>query len=348
MPPRLVSSRSSSPDTSPAADKKSSSTPAANKKSSAASEGGVITPHENDVLMGRGGKNNTHIGNEKLREMARNMREVYIKSRKKEKTNMARQLVHRVFALTPPGRFLQRDPVTMAWEEVDMDTARHKTSQCLRDAATEKSSYHKIKPEPEAGDSDMQVDTTTSAPQATPSRPATPEQSTTAESPDSANSSDLANKIEASPLPPPSSMDGIHPGAPSSKDSIHPGARSRIESWEMGSIANVLIESFEENNESFVTKPRLGSLDISIGSNSQRMYTWMGNSAHDSALDIYMEDAVLIPPEELDAPELDAADENGEPFTLLDVAHMDDEVEMQLWHPDDEEAENPFDTEFFY
>lgn len=328
MPPRLVSSRSSSPETAPTSD----------KKSSAASEKGVITPHENDVLMGRGGKNNTHIGNEKLREMARNMREVYIKSRKKEKTNMARQLVHRVFALNPPGRFLQRDPVTMAWEEVDMDTARHKTSQCLRDAATEKSSYHKIKPEAE--ETNMQVDAVNSAPQVTPSRPATPEQSTTAEaeSSDSINRamtpvrSNLANKIEQSPLPPPSTMDS----------SLNQGVRSRMESWEMGSIANVLIESWEENNESFGTKPRLGSLDISTGSNSQRMYTWMASSAHDSALDMDIEDAVLIPPEELDA-----TDEN-EAFTLLDVSHLDDEVEMQLWHPDNEESENPFDTEFFY
>jgi len=294
-------------------------------------------PHGNDVLMGRGGKNNTHIGNERLRGMARDMREVYIKSRKKIKTNMARQLVHMVFALDPPGRFLQRDPVTMVWEEVDMDTARHKTSQCLRDAATEKSSYTRTKPELE--DTEMQVDAVDNPTQTTPSRPATPEQYTAAESADSINrtltplQSNLTHKIEHAPLVP----------QPNEANSHH-GVRNRMESWEVGSIANVLIESWEDNNESFATKQRRGSLDVSTGSNRHRMYTWMSNSNHDPALDMDMEDAVLIPPEELDA-----ADVHGEPFLLLDVSQLDDEVEMQIWQPEMyEESESPFDTEFFY
>lgn len=293
-------------------------------------------PHGNDVLMGRGGKNNTHIGNQKLREMARGMREVYIKSRKKHKTDMARQLVHHVFALNPPGRFLQRDPVTMVWEEVDMDTARHKTSQCLRDAATEKSAYNKTKPE--LDDTEMQVDAVDSATQTTPSRPTTPEQSTAAESADSINraltplQSNLTHKIEPSPLAP----------QPIEANSHH-GVRNRMESWELGSIANVLIESWEDNNESFATKQRRGSLDISTGSSRHRMYAWMSNSNHDS-VDMDMEDANLIPPEELDA-----ADGDGEPFSLLDVSQLDEEVEMQIWQPEMyEESESPFDTEFFY
>ena len=31
-----------------------------------------IVPHENDILMGRGGKNNQHTGNEKLRQVSQN------------------------------------------------------------------------------------------------------------------------------------------------------------------------------------------------------------------------------------------------------------------------------------
>jgi len=63
-----------------------------------------IRPHENDVLMGRGGKNNQHSGNEKLRGMARLEGENYRKSSKKGKSYISRQLVQRVRSLNPPGR----------------------------------------------------------------------------------------------------------------------------------------------------------------------------------------------------------------------------------------------------
>ena len=63
-----------------------------------------IRPHENDVLMGRGGKNNQHSGNEKLREMARLESDNYRKSSKKGKSHISRQLVHQVRSLVPPGR----------------------------------------------------------------------------------------------------------------------------------------------------------------------------------------------------------------------------------------------------
>ena len=63
-----------------------------------------VRPHENDVLMGRGGKNNQHSGNEKLREMARLESDNYRKSSKKGKSQISRQLVHQVRSLVPPGR----------------------------------------------------------------------------------------------------------------------------------------------------------------------------------------------------------------------------------------------------
>lgn len=64
----------------------------------------IIRPHENDVLMGRGGKNNQHSGNERLREMARVESDNYRKSSKKGKSHISRQLVHQVRSLIPPGR----------------------------------------------------------------------------------------------------------------------------------------------------------------------------------------------------------------------------------------------------
>jgi hypothetical protein len=64
----------------------------------------VVEPHGNDVLLGRGGKNNRHSGNEQLRQMARQYREDYQIATKKGKSQLSRQLVHQVRELSPPGR----------------------------------------------------------------------------------------------------------------------------------------------------------------------------------------------------------------------------------------------------
>ncbi|CAB9518565.1 expressed unknown protein [Seminavis robusta] len=94
----------------------------------------ILTHHDHDILMGRGGKNNSHVGNEKLREMARAVTEVYKKASKKEKSRMAWDLIEQVKQLNPPGRFLRRIQDTGAWEEVPVSQAREKAGQCLRDA----------------------------------------------------------------------------------------------------------------------------------------------------------------------------------------------------------------------
>lgn len=95
-----------------------------------------IIPHENDVLMGRGGKNNQHVGNEKLRELARAECENYRKSSKKGKSYISRKLVSQVREMNPPGRFLKRDQLTATWEDVGDEIAREKASQVLRDAVS--------------------------------------------------------------------------------------------------------------------------------------------------------------------------------------------------------------------
>lgn len=67
----------------------------------------IEEPHENDVLMGRGGKNNQHSGNEKLREVARSHCEQYRVSTKKGKSYISRQLVQYMRELTPPARYVR-------------------------------------------------------------------------------------------------------------------------------------------------------------------------------------------------------------------------------------------------
>lgn len=96
----------------------------------------IIIPRDHDILLGRGGKNNGFAGNEQLRIMARAMRDRYMVSSKKEKSAIARDLVKQVQDLSPPGRFLKRENVTAAWEEVDLASGKEKASQCLRDAVT--------------------------------------------------------------------------------------------------------------------------------------------------------------------------------------------------------------------
>ena len=60
--------------------------------------------HENDVLMGRGGKNNKHVGNERLRDLARGHVERYQASTKKIKSAISRDIVKVVRRKNPPGR----------------------------------------------------------------------------------------------------------------------------------------------------------------------------------------------------------------------------------------------------
>jgi hypothetical protein len=121
----------------------------------------ISTPHKNDVLMGRGGNNNQHSGNERLRGVARTRCEDYRRVSKKGKSDISRELIKSVRKWTPPGRcvsttttmfchslsfgltsclshlahrFLRKDPHTSKWEDVGDDIAREKTSQVLRDA----------------------------------------------------------------------------------------------------------------------------------------------------------------------------------------------------------------------
>lgn len=69
----------------------------------------VAQPNENDVLLGRGGRNNQWSGNEKLREMARAMSAAYSAAAKRSKPAIAMLLVNEVRALTLSGRYVVID-----------------------------------------------------------------------------------------------------------------------------------------------------------------------------------------------------------------------------------------------
>lgn len=89
---------------------------------------------QNDILMGRGGKNNQHSGNDQLRALAREECRNYRTASKKGKSYISRELVRSVRGMHPPGRFLKKNNDTGLWEDVGDDVAREKASQALRDA----------------------------------------------------------------------------------------------------------------------------------------------------------------------------------------------------------------------
>ena len=63
-----------------------------------------VIPNKNDVLLGRGGKNNQHSGNEQLRHMARELSDTYAAAPKRNKPAIAWLLVTKLRTLNPPGR----------------------------------------------------------------------------------------------------------------------------------------------------------------------------------------------------------------------------------------------------
>lgn len=109
----------------------------------------IGTPHENDVLSGRGGAINSHPGNQRFREMVRERKNQYNLARTKaEKARVANEVIDLVRNQNPPGRFLQRDQSSVTggvtwWVEVDEIKAMAKTSQALREGAPSIRAAHK-------------------------------------------------------------------------------------------------------------------------------------------------------------------------------------------------------------
>lgn len=96
----------------------------------------MTTDHNNqinvdDVLCGRGGATNNHVGNKKFRLIVAQYQEVYLQAKKKEKAGIAKQIVERI--RNNGGRFLKRDAANNTWVEVPPKKATEKTSQALRE-----------------------------------------------------------------------------------------------------------------------------------------------------------------------------------------------------------------------
>jgi hypothetical protein len=93
----------------------------------------VLAPHDHDVLCGRGGLTNHHLGNAWYRQLVRSNRELYKKSQKHTKLLIAKAIVNHVQEQDPPGRFLEADKKSGLWMPVSFKKAVDKTSQALRE-----------------------------------------------------------------------------------------------------------------------------------------------------------------------------------------------------------------------
>ena len=88
---------------------------------------------DKDILLGRGGVTNSHIGNKNFRTLVRQSQREYLVAAKLDKANIAMDIVKEV--ISSGGRFLHEKGDR--WVEVTPEKAREKTSQALREKAPE-------------------------------------------------------------------------------------------------------------------------------------------------------------------------------------------------------------------
>ena len=92
----------------------------------------VPDPTDHDVLFGRGGMTNSHLGNRRFRDIIALHRPDYIRAIKMDKPGVARKIVKAIRLGNPPGRFLKKRE-DGKWYDVGDRTAAEKTSQGLRE-----------------------------------------------------------------------------------------------------------------------------------------------------------------------------------------------------------------------
>lgn len=100
--------------------------------------GPIRDPNVNDVLAGRGGRINAHVGNVQFRDIVAQRKKDYLatSTKKLEKAHIAADIVYYIRRLDPPGRFLKEDN-DGAWWDIGDQKAIKKVGQALREDASE-------------------------------------------------------------------------------------------------------------------------------------------------------------------------------------------------------------------
>ena len=104
----------------------------------------MLTPSQNDVVLGRGTPTNNREGNINFRNIVQCYKESYLAARKNnEKCLITLEVQQRIKNACPPGRFIRFCSKNSAWIEVDDEETRNKISQALRDNAPYKKKGYK-------------------------------------------------------------------------------------------------------------------------------------------------------------------------------------------------------------
>jgi hypothetical protein len=95
----------------------------------------ITIPHPHDVLCGRGGGTNNHVGNTHWRMLVAANKQLYVTLPKRQKMLLSQSIVKAIRSQNPPGRFLQKQAQSDYWCDVGDQRAQEKTSQALREGA---------------------------------------------------------------------------------------------------------------------------------------------------------------------------------------------------------------------
>mmetsp|Transcript_35454 Transcript_35454/g.77655 ORF Transcript_35454/g.77655 Transcript_35454/m.77655 type:complete len:402 (-) Transcript_35454:616-1821(-) len=95
---------------------------------------GLSDPHPHDILLGRGGASNNHLGNKIYRTVVEHNKPLYGAAERHSKQPYAIAIVDAIEARNPPGRFLDhKKKGDGLWYEVTRQRAIDKTAQALRE-----------------------------------------------------------------------------------------------------------------------------------------------------------------------------------------------------------------------
>ena len=97
----------------------------------------IVSPHQHDILSGRGNGANQHPGNIFFRNLIHKYKHHYIHTGPSEKKLITKKIVEEVQQLNPPGRFLKKNHETELWDCLDIDKVLKKTGEILRETAPE-------------------------------------------------------------------------------------------------------------------------------------------------------------------------------------------------------------------
>ena len=93
---------------------------------------GIEKPAMNDVLCGRGGGSQNHIGNKEYRAVIAANKRRYIEASRKLKSLLVKSIVNAVRLQNPPGRFLEKDSGSGLWNDIGDKRAFAKVSHQIK------------------------------------------------------------------------------------------------------------------------------------------------------------------------------------------------------------------------